>query len=310
MDYWYYYSLLKDVHHAIDYRKTSQLYGFYEGPITTILWHSYPFLHIGLALFLLYYILTIYSSKDAYEKYVGVPKGVAALVLATVGLACYLLPGTIAGSHWQTVGELQRAYPNAIPAVLPPAPLPHVPPGAIIFPNFAARGYVTGERSQYNVPVALGQQVKEISVSTGAFLTALDFLIMLTPLLIVFVVTFLRRMPQFLFARSYRRISAQPHLPTEIVDQALRGKRIDHQTLARAMTSSTAPIQADTLADRVERERLHKLAERLRTDAAALQQKLGQEAEIARLVVDHARKREELADMEKKLRDMGVRRHG
>lgn len=306
MTIWEYWNHLKAVLAARDYTVYSQLFDLYERPAVTMLWLLWPWLHIALAAFLLFYVIRIGNIARTYEKYEGIRASDAGILAAwALGFGFYLAAGTAAGYHHQMFAGFQRAYAAVIPARLPEPPPPYQPQGRILTQDDLRPD---PRDTRYFVPQYRANQIMELRTASRSLLTALDFFILLTPVGIIFVFVFIAHWRYFIFARAYNRAVSTPHLPTEIVNRALAGQSFDHRALARAMTPSTAPITPDTLADKIERERLTRLADRLKSDGAALDQKLTREAEIARLVVDHARKREELSDMERKLRDMGVKR--
>lgn len=306
MTIWEYWNHLKAVLSARDYTVHSQLFDLYERPSATMLWWLWPWLHIALVGFLLFYIIKIGGIGRTYEKYEGVrAPDVGILAAWALGFGLYLAAGTAAGYQHQMFVGFQRAYAAVIPARLPDPPPPYQPSGRILTQD----DLLPDRRdTRYWLPQYRATQIMELRTASRSLLTALDFFILLTPVGVIFVFFFIAHWRYFIFARAYSRAVSTPHLPTEIVDRALAGQSLDHRALARAMTPSTAPITTDTIADKIERERLTRLADRLRSDGAALDQKLARETEIARLVVDHARKREELSDMERKLRGMGVRR--
>lgn len=281
------------------YLDTSPLFAFYERPFITTLWRLWPIWPIVLTVIFIHFAFTVAGTANKVERY-GVgsrPLGAPGLIWAYVGLAGYLLLGTLSGSQYASLMETWRANPAIVPQKLPPRPPPPTGTNNLYDKRYA----VSGPRVQ---------KLSEMRNTANMLRTSLDFFILLSPVFLICVCVIGTQARFYVFARSYARAQARTHLPTEIVNQALEGKRVDHRALAAAMTVSTTPVQPDSLADKVEREKLASLAARLEADTRALDEKYSKEAEIARLVVSHARKREELADMEQRLKDLGVQKHG
>lgn len=283
---------------ARDYIASSSLYAWYERPIVTALGWGWPGLHIAIAIFLAYYAVVISQAEEIFKKYNPKLEGVHyALIFGYVALALFAIPATLAGTHLADYRQIERANPNLIPKTLPKRP--GLPTGSFNW-----------NEPRFNVSGPRAQATWLMGRKASGFLTSLDFLILATPLLIIFVVCFCVSIPGYVFTFAYAREMRRRHLPTEIVHSALSGGRVDGPKLANALSPTLAPVVRDSLADKIERERLTALAERLQRHTAGLDQKLSKETEIARLVIDHARKREELADMENRLRLMGVKRDG
>lgn len=287
------------------YIEHSPIFAYYERPLIMALWGGWPWLHLVITAVFLFFASTVIRAASKYKQYHGdEPMGTVGFIWTYIGLAVFLLTVTIAGAHYDTFSAQRRANPTLIPNALPARP---------IHPN--SRPHTLGVNIEvgdprYFVSGPRVEALRTMHIKSRELRTALDFVIILTPIGLLCIVIIAAHVRHFIFALSYAREIARPHLPTEIVDRALSGGRIDQHALANAFTKSTAPVVHDSLADKVERERLAALAARLQTDTSALGNKLSKETEIARLVVDHARKRAELADMEKTLREMGVKRNG
>ena len=299
---WSYWMYLEQIIRVRDYMANSYLFALYEGPVMRAFDGGWPWLHLILAGLYYYCVVRIHSNDDAYAKYHDEGKdSLAPMMWFPIILVPYLLAATIGGAHIATYKEIARANPTLTPRVLPPAPapLPSNQHHRLREPN-----------SPLIVPTARAQVAFDMSIASRQLRTALDFFILFTPLALLFIAGVAVLIPKLIFSFTYSRALARPHLPTEIVNLAISGQRIDGTTLANALSQSTAPVVRDSLADKIERERLTALANRLQQDTARLDDKITKEAEIARLVGDHARKRKELADMEHHLRNMGVKRDG
>jgi len=289
---WYYFNYILEARPVL---QSSPFFLSYEKPVFLFLWAVWPLGHLLLAGAIGAYCWVLFSANDAYRKHVSENNGPAViakvLLWASGGLAIFLMFGTLGGAAYEEYVAAERTYASAVQSTVP-APPRNARPGTGI------------DQRRLNVIIKeLRDAAYDVRNKRGWIKFASIFLV-------IFIIVWLISLRYFFFALAYRRALSKPHLPTDIVDRALSGGRIDQHALANAFTQSTAPVVHDSLADKVDRERLAALAARLQTDTSALDNKLSKETEIARLVVDHARKRAELADMEKTLRDMGVKRNG
>lgn len=302
LNIWQNWEYLWQIVRVRDYMANSYLFALYEGPVMTVAYGGWPWLHLALAALYYLMLLRLGSTSDAYVKYHGGDKDILTYMYwLPLILVPYLFVATVGGARLATYKEIGRANPTLIPMTLPPRPA--------VLPQ-AQWGRIYERNSPYVVPRHRAEPTYEMNLAARYLRTFLDFFILFTPLPLLFIWGLAALFPRVLFSFAYAREMRRPHLPTEIVNRALSGGHIDNTALANVLTQSTAPVVRDSLADKIERERLTALANRLQSDTTALNDKLSKETEIARLVVSHARKREELADMENKLRDMGVKRDG
>lgn len=294
MDYVWYWNDISYILESRPVLQTSPFFLGFEKPIFIFLWALWPFGQIALLCGLLFYWYMLAMAVEPFRTHVGTHTEVGGVAKAfpwtCAGLVIFVLFGTTGGYKWEAYQTAEHTYGAAVPRTLPPRP--------------------RDDQLRIKVEQRRAEPVEKVARAIWSLRDQRGWIKFGMFLAFPFVCLFPFTIRYFVFALRYRREVRRPHLPTDIVSRALAGDRIDHAALANALTSSTAEVAPDSLADKVERAKLVELAKRVRTDARALDDKFSKEAEIARLVVSHARKREELADMEKKLREMGVHKHG
>lgn len=294
MEYIFYWNGLHYILESRPVLQTSPFFLNYEKPVFAFLWSVWPLGHIILGVLLVIYWRILCGAVEPYRAHVRTDTEVALTAKAfpwlCAGVALFIMFGTLGGKALADYQAAERMYGAAVPRTPPPRPTDN-------------QFWIKIDARRAKPVEVVSDAIKELRNQRGWIKFASIFLV-------PFALYFPFSLRYFFFSLAYGREMRKPHLPTEIVNRALAGDRIDHTALANAMTSSTAPMEPDSLRDKVERAKLAELASRLQADSQALNDKYSKEAEIARLVVSHARSRKELADMEQRLKDLGVQKHG
>lgn len=293
-NYVFYWDKLSYILESRPVLESSPFFLNFEKPVFVFLWSAFPLAHILLPFPLLFYWFMLGTAVEPYKKYVSATSDIEGVVKAfpwvCIGLAIFITFGTFGGRAYQQYEAAERTYSAAIPRTLPPRPQ-----NAQMWIKIDAKRAMAVDAVWVPLDDLRNKQLW-IKVSL-VFLAA-------------FAIVFVMSLRYFFFSLAYGSALRRRHLPTEIVNRALAGGAIDHKALANAMTPRTAPVARDSLADKIERQKLAELAARLQQDAQALNDKLSKEAQIAQLVASHALKREELAAMEQQLKQLGVKKHG